>query len=39
MKRILLLPIFLFALSVTAQTAIEPTIKKIYQTALVDGQS
>ena len=39
MKRILFVPIFLFTLFATAQTEVESTIKKIYQTALVDGQS
>ncbi|MDG1053021.1 MAG: M20/M25/M40 family metallo-hydrolase [Flavobacteriaceae bacterium] len=39
MKLRLLLSLFFLAISLNAQQAIEPTLKKIYQTALLDGQT
>lgn len=39
MKLRLLLSLFFLAISLNAQQAIEPTFKKIYQTALLDGQT
>lgn len=39
MKTRLLLCVYLLATSLVAQENIEPTLKKIYQTALLDGQS
>ena len=39
MKKILFLPFILCSLYLSAQSAVEPTIKEIYKTALIDGQS
>jgi hypothetical protein len=39
MKLRLLLSLFFLAISLNAQQAIEPTLKKIYQIALLDGQT
>ena len=39
MKLRLLLSLFFLAISLNAQQAIEPTLKKIYQTALLEGQT
>ena len=39
MKLRLLLSLFFLAISLNAQQAIEPTLRKIYQTALLDGQT
>jgi hypothetical protein len=39
MKKILFFPFILCSLYLSAQSAVEPTIKEIYKTALIDGQS